>query len=419
MIMMMMMMRVLCFLFTLLPFLTKAQVSMSDFLGASLNEPGLQSFTLQDNFLSTRPFRLAPFQKLEFRTESNQLDPKRQDYALRLNLANPWETIRSNQYFETYQKLLQMDRNRLLKQVLQVRYEVIIGWIHYHEIRSLKEEDKQTTEKMLAIMEAQRFSTSFDADNYVKLKLDQIEKTIELEEVHFEIENQGRKVAALYEQAGLSIIEWQTTALISLEKLEAVVDSLSQEQVTGGEVAYRENKVDLATRAWQLEKSNISMGFLQTQYQNYRIEQGREPWNLSLGFTIPVFNPNKNDMAKRRLNIIEAEGDLFKAKDEQQAGRELYYQKIKSLIVRHRDINTMMQELNLGTLGHALQQINNSNPIGVIRLHGNLIKLKTMASRLKQEIYLSYIRFLGYSEVIQQLPLVNYLSPDRHAFTTH
>lgn len=267
-------------------------------------------------------------------------------------------------------------------------------------------------------MEAQRFSTSFDADNYVKLKLDQIEKTIELEEVHFEIENQGRKVAALYEQAGLSIIEWQTTALISLEKLEAVVDSLSQEQVTGGEVAYRENKVDLATRAWQLEKSNISMGFLQTQYQNYRIEQGRAPWNLSLGFTIPVFNPNKNDMAKRRLNIIEAEGDLFKAKDEQQAGRELYYQKIKSLIVRYRDINTMMQELNLGTLGHALQQINNSNPIGVIRLQGNLIKLKTMASRLKQEIYLSYIRFLGYSEVIQQLPLVNYLSPDRHAFTT-
>lgn len=402
------------FLLALLPFVAKAQVTMEDFLLAALDEPVLQSFTQQDNYLSTKPFRLAPVQKLEFRTGSNQLDQQRQDYALRVNAANPWEIKRSNQYYRTYQEMLQLDRTRLLKQLLQVRYELIIGWMYYQEINTLKEEDKKLTEKMLAILEGQRFSTYFNADDYVKLKLDQVEKTIELEEVHFEIENQRSRVEALYEHARLKAIDWQTAPLISIEQLEAVVDGLIKEQLRGGEVAYREKKIDLATREWQLEKSNVSMGFLQTEYQEFRVEQGREPWNISMGLTIPIFNPNKGDMAKRKLSIIEAEGDLTRAKDEQQAGRELSYRKIKSLTVRYRDINKMMQELKIGTLAQALQRINDSNPADVIRLQENLIKLKTMSSRLKQEIYLSYAAFLGYAEVIQQLPLLNYLSPDLH-----
>jgi len=414
-----MILRVTCLLFVFVPFFVKAQVSIEDFLLATLDEPALRSFTEQDNFLNGKPFRLAPIQKLEFRTRSNQLDPQRQDYALRVSPANPWEMKRNNQYFKTYQELLQLDRNRLLKQLLQARYEIIIEWMYYQEISLLKEEDKKTTEKMLSILEGQRFSTYFDADDYVKLKLDQVEKAIAVEEVHFEVDNQRRRVEALYEKVRLSAIEWQAAPLISIEKLEAVIDSLSKEQVAGGEVAYREKKIDLATREWQLEKSNISVGYLQTQYQKYRIEQGREPWNIAMGVTIPVFNPNKGDMAKRKLSMIEAEGDLIQAKDDQQAGRELSYRKIKSLIVRYNDINNMMEELHVGTLANSLQQINDSNPTAVIRLQGNLIKLKTMASRLKQEIYVSYVEFLGYAEVIQQTPLLNYLSPDLHSLTTN
>jgi hypothetical protein len=184
-----------------------------------------------------------------------------------------------------------------------------------------------------------------------------------------------------------------------------------QQQTTGGEVSYREKQIDLANREWMLEKNNINVGFLQTQYEEFRTEQGRSPWSISMGVTIPVFNPNKGDMTKRKLEVLDAQGDLDEAKVEQTEGRELTYRKIKSLMQRHHDITTMMQELNVGTLSTTLQQINDSNPVAVIRLQRNLIKLKTMATRLKQEIYLSYVEFLYYSEVLQQQPLLNYLSP--------
>lgn len=399
------------FLFLILPLAVRGQVTMDDFLQAAFEEPVLKSFDSQNQFLSTRPYRLAPIQRLEFRTSNNQLDPARQDYAVRVNPANPWEMKRNNQYFQTYQEALLLDRDRLLKQSLQSRYQIIIGWLYYQLLNELKAEDKQNTEKLLSILEGQRYSGFFDAEDYVKLKLDQVDKTIELEEAHFEIDNQRRRVEALYEQAKLKTLVWPADAVISLTRLEAVVDSLAQLGAVGGEVAYREKQIDLTNHEWQLEKSNINVGFLQAQYQPYRVEQGRKPWNLSLGVTIPVFNPNKGDMTKRKLDLIEAGGDLDAAKGEQLAGRELTHEKIKSLIKRHREVILMMENLNVGSLASMVQQMNSSNPSTTIRLQANLIKLKTLAARLKQEIFLSYIEFLGYSEVIQHRPLINYLSP--------
>jgi len=215
----------------------------------------------------------------------------------------------------------------------------------------------------------------------------------------------------LYEPAKTSPIEWKESLVISIEKLELKVDSLLTQKANGGEVAFMEKKIDLANSEWQLEKTNINVGYLQAQYQQFREEQGRKPWNIALGVTIPVFNPNKGDMAKRKMDVIEAQGDLDQAKVEQQARRELAYRKIKSQISRYRNIINMMQELDAGKLAGTLQQMSDNNPTVTIRLRSKLVKLTSMAARLKHEIYLSYIEFLGYSEVLQQLPLVNYLSP--------
>lgn len=401
-----------------LPCWVHAQISIEEFLAASLNEPEIKSFTQQENYLKSKPFRLAPIQRLEFRTESNQLDTERQDYALRINPSNPWEVKRNNEYFQSYRELLQIDRNRLMRESLRVRYDVIIGWLYYQEMSVLKNEDKQTTEKLLSVLEGQRYSTYFDPDDYVELKLEQVDRVLEAEETKFEIDNQRRRVEGLYENAKLPTLDWSNTAILSIEELINVVDSLLQQQTTGGEVTYREKQMDLANREWLLEKNNLSLGFLQTQYENFRIEQGRSPWSVSVGVTIPVFNPNKGDMTKRKLEVLEAQGDLDEAKIEQNTGRELAYRKIQSLIQRHRDITTMIQELNLGTLSTTLQQINDSNPTASIRLQRNLIKLKTMSARLKQEIYLSYVEFLYYAEFLQQQPLVNYLSPTLTTLTT-
>ncbi|MCE7864262.1 MAG: hypothetical protein DYG99_12050 [Bacteroidetes bacterium CHB5] len=399
----------LCICFRHLP----AQVTINEFLYDTEQEPLIKSFDARTDYLSNKKtYRLAPIQKLELRTESNQLDRTRQEYGLRLNPANPFEIKRTNQYFRSYQELLKLDRERTLKELLFIRYEVVIGWIYYQEIRDLKLEDKTTTEKLLGILEGQRYSGLFDAEDYVELKMDQVDKITELEETMFEIDNQKRLVETLYTEARQKNINWPVADIISVDRLERVVDSIYQSEVRAGEVAYHQKQIEMAMHEWYLEKANISMGFIQTSYQKWRIEQNQRPWSISLGITIPLFNPNKEDMTKRKLDMLEAEGEFNTAKNDQQAGLEISREKIKSLSKRFREIQLMTDQVTTGSVSNTLQQIKDSNPVAVIRMQNKAIKLKTMAARLRQEIYLGYIEFLGFAEVLQQPPLRNFLDPN-------
>jgi hypothetical protein len=391
--------------------LTYAQVSMDAFLAEAMRDPAVTATRQQHDFLNTKAFRLAPIQRLEFRTESNQLDPERQDYAVRVNPSNPWEVKRNNEYFEAYKQMIEVDQERALKEALQLRYQIIIDNVYYQELIRLREEDRSITEKYITILEGQRFSRYFDADDYVELKLSKIEKMIEWEDTRAKVSNQQRTIEAYYPQAKTQSISWDTSILIAIDRIEKVIDSLSTINRKGGDVAYREKQYAVANREWQLEKNNINLGFLQAQYQAYRIEQGRKPWNLSLGVTIPVFNPNKGDMAKRKLEILEAESDIAQAKNEQQMGREMAYLKTKELVSRYRELINLMNELKPETLAATLQQANDLNPVMIIRVQSKLMKLKVLTLKLKQEIYFSYIEFLSHAELLQQAPVINFLSP--------
>ncbi len=405
-------MRIVSFLlFFFLSSFAQAQISMEDFLAGVWDEPELQAFSNQNAYLNTNPYRLSMVRRLEFRTESNQLDPERQDYALRLNPANPWEVKRNNQYFKTYQEVLQLDQSRKVKESLLNRYQLIIQWAYWTELKKLKEDESRVNQNMIKILEAQRFSDYFDANDYVKLKLNQMEKIIEQEEIQFKIDDQRSRVEALLSKNQYATIGWTSDSLLEIERVEAVVDSIFNLGSGGnGEVAYREKKVMMANDEWLLEKSNVNVGFLQTEYQPFRTEQDRNPWSISLGVTIPVFNPNKGDMAKRKLDIIEAEGDLMRAKDAQESGRALMHAKIKTLISRYRNVKLQFEALKLDELGTSLQQ-QKGNPMATVRLENNVIKSNEITARLKQEIYGAYIGFLAYAELLQQGPLINYLSP--------
>ncbi len=398
-------------LFFFLSSFAQAQITLEDFLAGVWDEPAIKAFSNQNAYLNTNPYRLSMVRRMEFRTESNQLDPQRQDYALRMNPANPWELKRNNQYFKTYQEVLQLDQNRKVKESLLNRYQLIIQWAYWTELKKLKEDESRVNQNMIKILEAQRFSDYFDANDYVKLKLSQMEKIIEQEEIQFKIVDQQSRVEALLSNNQFAAIGWTSESLLEIDRLEAVVDSIfNMDSGVNGEVAYREKKVTMANDEWLLEKSNINVGFLQTQYQPFRSEQDRSPWSISLGVTIPVFNPNKGDMAKRQLDIIEAEGDLMRAKDAQESGRALMHAKIKNLISRYRNVKLQFEALKLDELGASLQQ-QKGNPMATVRLENNVIKSNEITARLKQEIYGAYIEFLAYAELLQQGPLVNYLSP--------
>lgn len=160
----------------------------------------------------------------------------------------------------------------------------------------------------------------------------------------------------------------------------------------------------------KLEKNNINFGYFQAKYEDFRIDQNRKPWSLGLGITIPVFNPNKGDMAKRQLKSIESQQELKEAKVELGKDQVRLREQLKDLIASHRKIEDKIATLNVSALAKALNTMQKSNPVAGVRFQGNLIKLEELALKLKRNILIAYTEWLASTDALQQLPLTNYLS---------
>ena len=389
----------------------RAQVTMQEFLRSVKTDYEVSSYEAQISYLDAKTYRLSPLQKLEFRTRSNQLDPDRQDYGIRFTPANPWEIRSNNHYFQQYRSVLSFERDLALKDALMVRYSLIIDLLYLREIKALKEEAQRLVNVQVSIMEKQRQSDFFNAEDYVELKLDHMDRSVEFEEANFDLLNQFRKIEGAYPGASGQTVDWNYDQILTVDRVGYIVDSLYGLQLTPVSLKYRESMIDLANQEYKLEKSNINVGFVQAQYEPYRVEQDRKPWNVSLGVTIPITNPNKGDMTKRKLEAIEAEHERDETKAEIKTLTISSREQLKSLMLRYQDIKEKIHSLNVGTLSSTLNAIRDENPMATIRFNENLLKLKAIEVKLRQSILTTYIEFLGHTDTIQQTPLINFLSP--------
>lgn len=394
-----------------------AQSGFGTFIRAAKEDPAVSMFDLQVEYLNGRPYRLAPIQKLEFRTESNQLDPTRQEYALRVNPANPWELSQNNRYFKELKSSIELEKGIVLKEVLIERYTLIIELVTYAGLRDLAQRKLELTQTSLSMLEKQQLSGYFDGEDYVDLKLEEMNKSVEVDEATYEAENAIRKVISIFLDAALSAKTWNITEVVSIEQIEKLLDSLQTAVPEATSLSYYQKKIDLADQEYRLEKNNINFGYIQAKYQDFRIEQGRKPWSVGLGVVIPVFNPNKGDMTKRKLESIESQQELKEAKVEMDKDQSRLRDQLHDLIASHRKIEEKIKALNVSSLARTLTTIQKSNPVAAVRFHGNLIKLEELALKLKQNILITYTEWIASTDALQQVPLTNYLSRNLETLT--
>lgn len=387
-----------------------SQVTIADFIRSAAESPEVKSADAQINYLQSNPYRLSPLKELEFRTRNRELMYTQQEYALRFSPANPWEMQRNNKYFAEYQSSLSFEKELALKAALVDRYNLVILYLYYYELNAHAIENEKLIDKQVAVLERQSASSFFDADEYVKLKVEQLDISVEKEETSFDWQSQKAAVSQLHPEAAGKEVAWEGQSVISMERMEQVADSLNTLMISPLEVAYRQQKVNVARSQYSLEKSNINLGFLQTSYDRRRVNQDRTPLNISLGVTIPITNPNKGDMTKRKLSEIESEYELKAAKIQDQVSQEVAYQKLKESIARYRDLKRKIDELRNSSLQKDLTVLKGGDPLIALQFEAGLNKLNILQSKLKRKVLTYYVEFLTQSDHVQQKPLINYLS---------
>lgn len=401
------------FLYVVLFFISDlawAQVTVAEFILSATNNADVKTADAQIKYLDASPYKLSPLQKLEFRTQNREMLSTQQEYAVRINPANPWEIRSTNNYFKAYKSSLSLEKERVLKEALVERYDLIILYYYYHAVKVLAQENEKLVEKQLTVLERQTTSSFFDADEYVKLKLEQLDKKAQKEEAVFDWQSQMAAVNKFYPGGACKNFGWESQPIISVSRMEKVADSLVALMIKPLEVSYFEQQVTVARRQYEMEKSNVNLGFFQTSYDRRRVNQERNPFGISLGVTIPITNPNKGDMARRKLSEIESEVELNAVTQEEQGARNVAYQKLKESIAQYHELQRSIDELEKSNLPQQLTQLKNGDPLIVLQFETGINKLRALLVKHQRHVLTDYLGFLAHSDHLQQRPLVNYLS---------
>jgi hypothetical protein len=393
----------------------KAQMTIGEFIGSSIDDPEVQTFTNQISYLGEKPYKLSPLQSMQFRMQNREMLYDQQEFGLRINPANPWEVRNNNRYFKSYQNFISREREVILKEALVERYLNAILFSYLAALKSQSDSTQFHLDQQLRILEKQYASSYFDADEYVKLKVEHLDNLVEVEEVDYDLAGQRHMISRLYPKAHNATITWNLRDLISVDRIERIVDSISSVGAISSFIAYQQEKIKVAKSEYNLEKSNVNLGFLQGEFDQRRVNQDRTPINISFGVTIPLVNPNKGDMAKRKLDLIEAEYDLEEATYEGETDRIILVDRLSGLIQRYRNLRSRIVDLEKNNFAQTLSTIKGGDPLIVAQFNQRVGRLKDLLIEIQRDVLLTYVDYLAFTDNLQQQPFVNYLSPGLEA----
>ena len=113
-------------------------ITMDHVLRHAVNAPEVTAVERQLKGLEALEYNLPVVNNLEFRTRNNELLYNRQQYALRLDIENPFRVIQNRKYFEVRQQLGVLRRQRALKEVITTRYLMLSELIGAHGLLGVR-----------------------------------------------------------------------------------------------------------------------------------------------------------------------------------------------------------------------------------------------------------------------------------------
>ena len=155
----------------------------------------------------------------------------------------------------------------------------------------------------------------------------------------------------------------------------------------------------------------INLGFIQGEYDNRRVNQDRNPISISAGLTLPITNPNKGDMARRKLDEIEARYDLEEEIYEAETDKKILSDKVRGLVDRMESVEKKINDLRESDLAMTLSSIRGGDPVVLIQFGQNLAKLRELQHKVRRELFISYVEYLAFTDHLQKQPLINFFSP--------
>ncbi|RNC84549.1 MAG: hypothetical protein ED557_06100 [Balneola sp.] len=385
-----------------------AQSSPNDFLLTAFEDPSLNEYQAQLNFLKTRNFRLPIGEEVEFRYSNDERTFEDVRYQLRFRPGNPWKIRRNNALFNARKEAISLRQSLEFKETLFERYTLMLEYLIAIQKRELSRKQLELSQRKVNLFEQSVQSDLFDARDYVDAKLETIEFLEDYDELRVEVNQAQQQIKLILVTDN---VDWSEFELIAHPQIQEIMNSIITSTFDAAELAYLEQQVEVAQLETSTERADFDLGFVQAEYAPFK-NNGDNELGFSFGVTIPIFRNNKDQIAERILDEIEQESEFETLAYRDSINKALESSFLTDYLEHHNQLLAEIEKLNIDVLTSNLAVSEDFDPIALLDLEEGKLRLEELVVRSNERLLQHYLDFLFAFDALQQLPLQNYLAND-------
>lgn len=392
-----------------------AQFTMEGYLSNAIASTEIESIKEQQYYVAQHGFKSPIIREVELRMRASRFENgSLDDYKLRFSPINPFERKANKNYRNVVQEQLNVELKFGLNEVLRVRYQVLIDHFYLSQQISLQERQLRFFENLIKMAQSQ--PKRFELKDVMQLDKELLGLQLSLEKLTNERAQLTYLIRQTYAYSGQ--IDIKPNQLIRLDQILGMLPE--RLDTTGFEnnllIQNEQQKQLVAESELNIRKkeSFSDMGYLQAEYRYSDNQDIGESLGLQVAVLIPVTNPDKPDLERRRLDMLEDMKQLEEDKRNVDASMEFTRMEMESLFRQHMMVSSKKSKYE------QLQLTANSKSSSIdtnIELYTLLADLNSKELGLYASILEKYITQLANYGLLVESPFINYLSKDQIQFS--
>ncbi len=392
-------------------------ISSYQLLAGQIDSTLIQSLQNSQAYLANTNQDMPLINKLEFRSETDELNIARQEYVFRMSFNGKKSREAQTQVTKSQSRLYGLKEQLLEEDQMIERYELITDW-HYaqEELIGLMDkkillEDKKTVyQKML--------NSSFDFNIEKLLKVEESLQEIERNVLQLKYKKSFIIQQLLPTQDVESQLRLDSSKWISLGKMEELLEEIILLKNPTLDQMIQEEEVNFAQIEYNVEKAEGKkiLDFLQAKYAGRDKLGFEKEWSLGIGINIPTKSSTRVKMNEATLKIFD---EKYKDKElatdlERKVMRS--YNEFQFLIQEHKTIQQQISDNRLEETFEKYRAKGTVHPLSLLQIKESALKSKRALKKIEKEACFIFLEILVYKGRLASSERINYLSDDLHSF---
>ena len=397
---------------------SQQKISIPEYLALVRDRQENKIYQERLDFITGQPSVLPFIEKVELRTETNQLNSFKLDYALRVSTNGLREIEHQRQIYSDEVRQVQLDKQVVLQNTLLEHYKLLIDLIYLPRLYDLNRELSIVVEDRISVLE-QLLQNNFgpDVSDLIEAEYDRSQLELDLLELGNLLNQNIEHIKELTSNSDSIAID--TTNLISIETMiftsQMNLDIGTRENVY---YAAKSNAIQMAQNQVLAEqlKSQNPISYVQVGYDGGRNDPFAETFSVGLGIKLPWKGSAKVKVRENSMKELEARQELAMFLLESENQRRELVKGFEAIYLKYFLLKKQEEEDKARKILEQYLQVDGISPITLLKLNENILERKIQMVTLQYQIYHRYVELHDVLGKLAQEPLRNYLSEDLDRF---